>query len=75
MLVLLGISLETGARLRLYQGATWKLMVGASLLVYLSLDLGLENSGSLKWSLASEKKMTIASLHTGEKLSMRPQGK
>jgi hypothetical protein len=40
MLVLLGISLETGARLRFCWGATWKPVLGTSLLVYLSSNLG-----------------------------------
>jgi hypothetical protein len=39
-LVLLGISLETGARLRFCWRATWKLMLDTSLLVYLSSNLG-----------------------------------
>jgi hypothetical protein len=43
---LLGINLETGARLRFCWGATWKPMLGTSLLVDLSSNLG-----SLKWSL------------------------
>lgn len=33
---LLGISLETGARVKFCCGATWKLMLGIRLLVYLS---------------------------------------
>ena len=39
-LFLLRISLETRARLRFCWGATWKLMLDTSLLVYLSLNLG-----------------------------------
>ena len=38
-LLLLGISLETRARLRFCWGATWKLMLDTSLLVYLSSNL------------------------------------
>ena len=40
MLVLLEIGLETGARLEFCWGTTWKLMLGTSLLVYLSSNLG-----------------------------------
>ena len=40
MLVLLGIRLESRARLGFCWGATWKLMLGTSLLVYLSSNLG-----------------------------------
>jgi hypothetical protein len=36
MLVLLGFDLETGARLGLCLGPIWKLMLGTTLLVYLS---------------------------------------
>jgi hypothetical protein len=39
MLVLLGVSLETGARLRFCGGVTWKLMLGIGLLVCLGLNL------------------------------------
>jgi hypothetical protein len=38
-LVLLGIGLETEARLGFYWGSTWKLMLGTCLLVYLSSNL------------------------------------
>jgi len=47
MLVLLGISLETGARLGFCWEATWKLMLGTSLSLY-EFEL---KSDSLKWSL------------------------
>jgi hypothetical protein len=40
MLVLLGITLETRARLGFCWGATWKLMLGTSLSVYLSSNSG-----------------------------------
>jgi hypothetical protein len=48
MLVLLGISLETGTRLGFCWAATWKLMLGTNLLVYLSSNLG---HVLLNWSL------------------------
>ena len=39
MLALLGKSLETGARLQFHWEASWKLVLGTSVLVYLSSNL------------------------------------